>query len=281
MEVPPIVHFLVIGHLTRDVIPDGHRIGGSVTYAGILAHRLGAKVTILTRAHPDDVAHPGFEGIDVINLPSKYTSTFENIYNDQVRVQYLRAVAGPIMVDDVPEACFDADITLLAPLTQEIDPAIVPRMKGLVAASPQGWMREWDAQGKVRAIPWYSAGRILPYLDAIVFSDADIIADTSILLSILESVPSVAVTHDEAGSVVYVDGKARHIAPRPTDVVDVTGAGDVFTAAFLLHLYQHGDIVQAAYFANVAASFSIEAAGVEGIPTRDRIEEYIRNHPLP
>jgi sugar/nucleoside kinase (ribokinase family) len=57
--------------------------------------------------------------------------------------------------------------------------------------------------------------------------------------------------------------------------MDPTGAGDVFSAAFLIRLAETGDPCEAARFANVAASFSIEAPGVSGIPTRRQVEAYL------
>jgi sugar/nucleoside kinase (ribokinase family) len=48
--------------------------------------------------------------------------------------------------------------------------------------------------------------------------------------------------------------------------VDPTGAGDVFAAALLCHLYRHGDPREAVNFANYVASFSVGQVGVEGIP---------------
>ncbi len=275
------MRLVIIGHLTRDVIPGGYTLGGTSSYAGIVAKRLGADVTILTRSHPDDAAHPLLEGIEVINIPSDHTSTFENHYHNEVRTQHLRAVAGPILVSDVPEHICNADITLLAPLVQEVDPEIAHCTNGLLAATPQGWLREWDAKGRVHAIPWYSAGRILPRLQAIIFSDADLIGDLSVLPTIIETVPIVAITKAAAGCVLYEYGKCTKIPSRPATEVDPTGAGDTFAAAFLIHLYEHSNPTEAAYFANVTASMGIEATGVTGLPSRQQVEAYIQAHPLP
>ena len=57
----------------------------------------------------------------------------------------------------------------------------------------------------------------------------------------------------------------------PINEVDPTGAGDVFAAAFLTHLHKHGNPEQAIDFANCTASFSVEQAGIAGIPTTDMV----------
>jgi sugar/nucleoside kinase (ribokinase family) len=41
------------------------------------------------------------------------------------------------------------------------------------------------------------------------------------------------VTLAAKGAVVYADGTAEHVAARPLDVPDPTGAGDEFIAAYL------------------------------------------------
>jgi len=275
------VHFTIIGNITRDVVPGGYTLGGTSSYAGITAKRLGAEVTVVSRSRPEDVQHPLLKDIEIIQLPSRYTTTFHNVYHNNIRTQHLRAVAGPILATDVPEHLYHSDIILLAPLTQEVDPTIAARAQGLVAATPQGWMRESDDKGRVLAVPWYSAGRILPHLDVIIFSDEDLLGDLSVLPTIIDTVPVVAITKAAEGSVLYVKGEHHRIPSRPAHEVDPTGAGDTFAAAFLVHYYQHRDPIQAAYFANVTASIGIESQGTDGIPTPAQVQAYIQDHPLP
>ncbi len=275
------MQFTIIGNLTRDVIPGGYTLGGTSSYAGITARRLGADVTVISRSRPEDAQHPLLKDVNIVVLPSQHTTTFHNVYHNNVRTQRLRAVAGPILADDVPPELYDSDIILLAPLTQEVDPTIAERGQGLMAATPQGWMREWDSEGNVVAVPWYCAGRVLPHLDVIIFSDEDLIGDLSILPTIIDTVPVVAITKAAEGCVLYVQGKRHRIPTRPAREVDPTGAGDTFAAAFLVHYYQHQDPIQAAYFANVAASMGIESVGVSGLPGADDVLAYIQEHPLP
>lgn len=274
------MHFVLIGHLTRDIVPGGYTLGGTVSFSGITARRLGADVTILTRSHPDDIRHPSLAGIDIINLPSDRTSTFKNSYQNGARTQYITAIADPISVDDVPQHLFDADIAQLAPLTQEVDPAIAPRMNGLLGATPQGWLRAWDDEGRVSPVRWQGARHVLPHLDAIVFSDADLIGDPTLVAVMVQTVPLVVITKSSAGAIIYVNGEYNKIPPRHAEEVDPTGAGDVFAAAFLMQLHQSGDPLHATYFANVTASMAVEAPGTEGIPDRARVEAYIAEHPL-
>jgi len=275
------VHIAIIGHLTRDILDDGYAIGGAVSYSGVTARRLGAEVTVLTRAHPHDARVLEEEGIRVINLPTDIYTTFHNIYYKEIRTQQLLAVANPILASEVPSEIYTADVLLLAPVAQEVDPSIAMLHRNMLAATPQGWMREWDHQGRVFAIPWYSSGRILPYLDTIIFSDLDLIGDLSIFPTIIDSVPLVAITKAAKGCVLYNHGQRCQVHARPAREVDATGAGDTFTAAFLVELINGKSPIEAAYFANVTASIGVENIGLDGIPHRHQVEAYIQAHPGP
>lgn len=273
------LHFVSIGHLTRDVVADGYTLGGTAAYAAITARRLGATVTVVTRAHPADTRHPSLDGIAVVNLPGELTTTFHNIYENGRRRQLVRAVAAPIFAHEVPAALWEADVVLLGPVAQEVDPAIAPRPRGLVGVVPQGWLREWDEYGRVYGIPWYCAGRVLPHTDVLVVSTQDLTADPDFARRARTAAPIVVITLAAQGCALYVEGAERLVPPRPAQEVDPTGAGDVFAAAFLIRLHETRDPVQAAYFANITASFSVEGQGVSGIPTRAQVEAYLRSHP--
>jgi sugar/nucleoside kinase (ribokinase family) len=65
----------------------------------------------------------------------------------------------------------------------------------------------------------------------------------------------------------------------PAGEVDATGAGDVFAAAYLVRLHETDDPLSAGLFASCAASISIEAPGLEGIPTRLQVEERLKRYP--
>ena len=44
--------FLTIGNITKDLIPGGYTVGGTVTYASVVAMRLGRTAGVLTRWGP-------------------------------------------------------------------------------------------------------------------------------------------------------------------------------------------------------------------------------------
>ena len=86
-------------------------------------------------------------------------------------------------------------------------------------------------------------------------------------------------TRGYRGADVHCRGERRQIDAFPANAVDVTGAGDVFAAAFLIRLGESDDVWDATRFAACAASFVVEAEGIEAMPTRDQIEARLREYP--
>jgi len=83
----------------------------------------------------------------------------------------------------------------------------------------------------------------------------------------------VALTLGDGGALV-ADGEAIHeIAPRRANLVDASGAGDCFDGAFLARWLAKGDVADAANYANVAASLSVEGYGaIAPIPDGRTVE---------
>jgi pfkB family carbohydrate kinase len=269
--------FLAIGHITRDLLPDGRwRLGGAVTFAALTAARLGLRPAIVTSAPSDVLAvlDAVLPDIPLSVVPSAEATTFENIYTAQGRQQILHGRAAPLTLASVPEAWRDAPIVLLGPVAQEIDASVVSGSPdSLVAATPQGWLRQWDADGVVTPSPLSNADVQLPHLRALILSREDIgVSADEVIGQWARIVPLIAVTCSRDGAYIWEHGVRSDVfAGYPAHEVDPTGAGDVFAAAFLCELQETGDAAAAIDFANRVAACSVEAAGGEGIPTREMV----------
>ncbi len=283
LQVPD---FLTIGHVTRDVHQDGSfSLGGTVTFAALTAYHLGLAAAVVTRADsqliPELSSH--LPNIALQVQPSPQTTTFANQYREGFRTQYLHARAESLEEQDIPAGWRSAPIVLLGPLAQELSPEFVslfPRRPGsLIAATPQGWLRRWDADGRVWPTPWMVAESVLPQLDVLILSHDDLLpfADgnrrdaDAILTRWSLHVPLLVATDGRHGATLFRQGQTQRFPAYPIQEVDPTGAGDVFAAAFLTHLHKHGDPEQAIDFANCTASFSVEQPGISGIPTMEMV----------
>ncbi|PWH19186.1 MAG: ribokinase [Ardenticatenia bacterium] len=277
-----IPDYLVIGAITRDVIPGGYTLGGTVTYGSITASRLGKRAAIVTSAAPDLVLPEDFSNIQCIIVPSEQTTTFRNIYVNGTRQQYIEALAQPIAAHHIPPAWCAAPLVHLGPLVGELNETLVHLFpNSLVIATPQGWFRSWDEKGHVTLGCWPRAELLLPHLTALILSDEDVRGDPGCVERFAEMTPTLVVTHGAHGATVYRHGKKCHLPTRPAHEIDPTGAGDVFAAAFVVRLYEilleRGveDPWEAARFANVVASFSVEGMSYSAIPQRIQVETYL------
>lgn len=290
--MPGMPDFLTIGHVTRDLRPDGtFSLGGTVTFAALTAHRLGLAAGIVTRADPQlaiDLPHL-LPDLALQLCPSTATTIFKNLYDEGFRTQYLHARAESILPTDIPPDWLASPIVLLAPLAQELDPSFVtlfPRRPGtIIAATPQGWLRRWDATGRVWPTPWDTAEQILPLLDVLILSHDDLLpfandnreeAD-AMLARWSMLVPLLVATDGRYGATLFRHETAQRFPAYAANEIDPTGAGDVFAAAFLTHLHRHGEPEKAVAFANCTASFSIQQQGIAGIPTLAMVEERLRS----
>jgi len=142
--------------------------------------------------------------------------------------------------------------------------------------TPQGWMRQWNSNGRVMSKPWLDAERILSSVDVLVFSEEDVGGDQTLIQRYTEMARIAVVTRGRSGARVFWEGSARDFSAFRAREVDPTGAGDVFAAAFLVRLKETGVLYQAATFANCTASFAIEGSGTASIPSRQQVEERLR-----
>jgi ribokinase len=134
-------------------------------------------------------------------------------------------------------------------------------------------MREWDATGRVQPRVWATAAKILPHADALILSDEDLGNYADKFPSYVALAPLVALTLGDGGVIVYRKDKPPLDVPAfPSEVVDLTGAGDSFAAGFLIALHESGDIFEAARFGNATAALAIESLGAETMPTRPEVE---------
>ena len=270
-----IPEFLVIGHVTKDLLPiGGYVIGGTATYASLTVQKLGRRAAVVTSASADLDLAQWLPGIPLAIKPSAETTAFENIYDGDYRHQFVRGVAEALEPADVPLAWRRAPMVLLGPLVREIGLEMARLFpQALLAVTAQGWMRQWDGDGRVTARPWLEAEEVLPLADVLFFSYEDVDYDLGRVKAYASLAKMAVVTHNRLGAVVYAEAGSRWLPAFQARKVEPTGAGDVFAASYLVALDELGDPFEAARFANCVASLSIEGEGTSTIPTRAQVEE--------
>lgn len=265
---------LAVGQVTHDDYDGVTRAGGCAFYAGRVFDALGAESLLLTTLGKDFGCTRELFGLEVALARSEKTPRFTNRYQDDGRrIQWMEnevAEVGPWLL---PPAYVSCDVLLLAPVLGEVD---LRKWKGRVNAritgiTVQGFVKQKEPScGSSSA----SACRVMPrsYLkslkdlggvDAAFLSHEDLEGQEGLLDHLRSHVPVVVLTDGVRGSVVFTGDRFAHVGVYPASVVDPTGAGDTYAAAFLVRLAESKDPVESARFAAAASSIVIEGQGAE------------------
>ena len=262
-----LIDYLVVGHITQDLTPQGIVPGGTAAYAALTARSLGCSVAVVTACAPHAVLGP-LADFPLICLPSPDSTTFENLYTPSGRQQVLRALAAPLDFAALPPEWRAPAILHLGPVAREVDPDWLGRFPGaLVCLTPQGWLRQWDSDGRVSRAEWPQAEHWLAQAAAAVISVEDVNNDEATLHDFAHACPVLAVTEGERGSRVYWNTHVRRIPAPSVAALDPTGAGDVYAAAFFVRLRETRDPYEAGRFATQLAAVSVTRPGLAGAPT--------------
>lgn len=275
--------YLAIGHVSKDLLPDGHAPGGTALYSALTAQKLGLQAAIVTACAPEDEAlldTARVLGVWVHRAPSPSTTTFHNIYDERgSRTQLLTAHAAPLAYGDVPTSWLEAPIVHLAPVAREVPaPGQAGFAGSLLGVTPQGWMRQWGSDGRVTHPAWPVPAPLLglPSSAFLVLSLEDLDGDYDLVRHYAGLAPLVAITRGPEAAYVCSGGQCVEVPAYPTDSVDPTGAGDVFATALFIRYRETRDPIRAARFAHAAAACSIEGPGQSAIPDRATVERRLK-----
>jgi len=267
------IDYLVIGHITRDLTPDGPRLGGTVAYSGLTARALGLRVGIVT-SWGEELPLGALRQLPIVSYPTDISTTFENVATPQGRVQTLHHAAPNLGFNLVPDPWRNPAIVHLGPVAQEVEPSLVRNFpSALIGVTAQGWLRAWNSQGHVHFSEWPESTFVLQRAGAAIISVEDVEGDEERINALASSCRILAVTEGAQGSRLYWNGDVRRFRAPKMKTVDETGSGDIFAAAFFVRLYMTRDPWEAARFATLLASFSVTRTGLEGIPTEEEIQE--------
>jgi sugar/nucleoside kinase (ribokinase family) len=212
------------------------------------------------------------DGIQVAAVECEHSTTFENIYTPEGRIQHLYSVAGDLGYHHIPEAWRNTPIVHLGPVAQEVDPTLVRGFPdSLIGVTPQGWLRGWNSEGIVFPTEWPEAGFVLARASACVLSVEDVEFDETRVDEMVSSSRLLVVTEGPAGARLFWNGDLRRFRPPVVNEVDPVGAGDIFATSFFIRLHATRDPWEAARFATQLAANSVTRPGLQGVPTPDEV----------
>jgi len=264
---------LAAGHVTHDLFGERLVPGGCAYYAAQTWRALGTRSRLVTVVGDDYACDDAFTGLETQANRTGKTTVFVNHYPDSgPRVQFVEALAPPVLPDRLPQDWRNPDVLFLGPVLNEVD---IPAWKRatssrLLAVGVQGFIRDTsaaDEQGKAKVIPrrWSPSREDLQGVDVVCLSDEDLIGQGDLFGLLCDCVPIVALTHERKGCDIIESGRKTWVGIHPAREVDPTGAGDTFAAGLLFGLAQGRSPQEAARLGAACASIIIEGKAGEGL----------------
>jgi len=268
------LNYLIIGHVTRDIHESGSTLGGTAAYSAVCARALGRTPAILTAGEKGHSIRE-LDGILIKWKDSTQSTTFENKETGHGRKQILHSIADQLLPEDVPLDWRNSSIVHLGPVAGEVDPGIIDIFPdSFIGLTPQGWMRSRDKNNVVHFHPWAHSDKLLQRANAVILSTEDVEGDEDLIQSYVDKTNILVITEGHNGARVYWKGDVRHFSAPKVPVVDTTGAGDIFAAAFFDRLETTRDPWESARRAVQIASRSITRVGLAGVPTIQEIRSF-------
>ncbi|MDN4999266.1 sugar kinase [Bradyrhizobium sp. GCM10027634] len=260
--------------------------GGMAANASVAVARLGASVAFWGRAGDDAAGH---------EMNAAFVSEGVDVENFRLFPGGRSSVSG-IIVDSSGERQI-VNFRGLYPEAADWLPREAVARASSVLADPR-WVEGAATlfrEARARGIPTVLDGdvadadvfeRLLPLTDHAIFSEpaltafAGSVEDKSLAALARFGCRVIAVTRGEGGVSWYENGQLHRQAAYAVEVVDTTGAGDVFHGAYALAVGVGLDVRAAmAFSAATAAMKCRHAGGRNGIPDINECLEFMRTKP--
>ncbi|MFL5363521.1 MAG: PfkB family carbohydrate kinase, partial [Myxococcales bacterium] len=252
---------LFAGHYCHDTIVDKDgtertELGGAAAYASavLLAARVDFRVA----------AHVGDDFRYVVPKPPRVvagarTTVFIEDYRGDDRTGTLVSAAPPLEPADLGDA--RCQVGMACAIAGEIGAGTLERLRelsGLLIADAQGFVRGFDARGRVfHRAPEPALRQQIDRLDWLKLSRSETEALDPHALRC-----GAIVTDGGRGCVVLWEGREVQVPAFTASEVDPTGAGDCFLAGFAVGLLRGRDPIEAARFASFCGALAVAQAGV-------------------
>ena len=269
--------------------------GGKAANVAVQARRLGHEARLFGRIGDDDLAEQVLgplraSGVDLRGVRQRRgdgTAVAMVIVPPDGKKRIVAANRANLDFDEadieaVEHAIAAAEAGSVLVVDYEITPLAVSR--AIAAARERGLRVVIDPSlpGAVHKADLARAAALTPNesealaLTGVKGNGPDAILDAAHALARLG--PSlVCIKLDDGGCLLLHEKSAWHQRAAPVEVVDTTGAGDAFTAAFAVALLEEQPPLQSAAFAVAASEIAVGGYGAQAsYPDRERLETQLR-----
>jgi sugar/nucleoside kinase (ribokinase family) len=245
----PTYDILMFGHFAKDRnVVDGQgkiESGGAVYYGSVVARRIGLRVAIVTRLHPDDFSRLDElkqEGVDVFAAAAPQTSGIENSYNSadmERRICKPLGFAGAFSIGDVPDVT--ARVYAITPIIAgEFNLAFLQAIaaRGPVALDVQGFVRVRDGDHLVSS-SWLEMAEGLKYVTYLKVdrAEAELLTGETDLTKAGRKLaaygPREIVLTQSSGVTIFTDRQICAAPFTPRSLAGRTGRGDTCLMSYL------------------------------------------------
>jgi len=272
----PDVDVVFIGHFAKDkIIYQGKEeisSGGSVYYGALALARLGWRVAVVTRLHPDDFPRLDVlkqAGIRVFAQPAPATSGIENTYTTpdmDRRICRPIAFAGPFSVGDLP--AITAHTWIVGPIIAgEVDMAVLKALagRGTLALDIQGFVRVPEGNDLVfKDWPQKDEGLKLVDVLKVDHAEAEHLTGLTEVKAAMQRLaaygPKEVLLTQASGVTVYAGGRFYQAPFTAKTIKGRTGRGDTCFSTYLAKRQSAG-AGAACRFAAVVTSLKMETPG--------------------
>ena len=283
---------LVAGFITIDTIQLPIRqitsVGGPPCYSGLVCSRFEYDVTPLTKVgadFPDEqavwLARNGISLRAADRSLARPTTRFKITKASGARTLTLESRCEDLASSQIPpDTRFDASI--VSPLAGEVSTSLLTEISArsdFTFLDPQGFVRKFDAEGKVIPTPLRDKS-IISKVDAIKMdrTEAEMLTGKSDPREALEKIASIGlrrgiVTQGAEACHVLEGSRIYHVEVPQVPVVDTTGAGDILGGATVSWYLKTRDFLRSACFGIAASSLSLQLLALSKIDLPMSVDE--------
>ncbi len=259
--------------------------GGKGANQAVAAARLGAEVHMIGCIGDD---HYGKE-------------ILANLQSNGVNTSYMKVVKGESGTAHIVLAEEDNSIIVVQGANARLTPSVIEKAEEVISQSQMVLIQQEIPKETVGFVGSVCKKHSVPLMlnpaparkvkDELMEAasyitpnehEASILFDGAEIEESLRNLPNKLFLTEGKKGVRYFDGNKMVVVPAyPVDIVDTTGAGDTFNAAFAVGVSEGMDLLNSLRFANRAASISVTAFGAQGgMPTRREVDTLMKRYSL-